>query len=337
LRVVVTGGAGFIGSQLGRRLHEQGHEVVLLDNLQYGHLDNMVAAGGLFGRFVCKDVRDPDLGSVFNEGDIVFHLAGIAALPVCQADPRKAYDVNVAGLGNVLEAARRAGVARVVFSSTSAVYERTKAPLLAEHLPIQPDLVYACTKAAAERLCDAYAQNYGLDIIVLRFFNVYGPHQDIHRVSPPFTSYVARELVHGRAPILFNPSNAKRDYVHSSDVIRLLVTLLTADGTHRAERYNVCSGTGYSVPELYEIFADLSGVSEGPRYENPEAFWDRYPGLFQGPHPLPRERVAEEVFKSAIGDPTNTHDAFDWRATVPIRDGIGSVVDDARRRLAVGQ
>lgn len=177
-KVLITGGAGFIGSQLGYALLKQGYEVTLLDNMMFGHLDNLVIEGKLFGNFVCKDIRDDDLAKYFQGVDTVFHLAGVAALPVCQSKPQFAYDVNVSGTGNVLEYARQAGVRRVVFSSTSAVYELTKNDIQAEDEQPTPNLVYSMTKHAAEELCKSYSQNYGVDIIVTRFFNVYGPHQD---------------------------------------------------------------------------------------------------------------------------------------------------------------
>lgn len=332
--VLITGGAGFVGSQLGKHLHGLGHEVVLLDNMAFGHLDNLLLDGAPFARFQCKDIRDRDLAAHFEGIDTVFHLAGIAALPVCQEDPREAYDVNVAGVGNVLEAARRAGVRRVIFSSTSAVYEKSKAERFSEDIEIHPDLVYACTKAAAEQLCAAYAANYGMDIIICRFFNVYGPHQDVTRTSPPFTSYVARELVMDRSPNLFNNSDARRDYVHSDDVVDLLTRMLLAEGKFAADRFNVCSGSGHSVPALYELFLEVSGKRIAATYNDPHSYWNKYPALFEGQFPMSRDRIAEEVFKSAIGDPEKTHRAFGWEGKTAIRQGIASVYEDAKRRLS---
>jgi nucleoside-diphosphate-sugar epimerase len=333
MKILITGGAGFVGSQLGKHLHREGHEIVLLDNMSFGHIDNLLLDGAPFGQFLCRDIRDPDLVSHFKGVNTVFHLAGIAALPVCQQDPGGAYDVNVAGVGNVLEAARRAGVRRVIFSSTSAVYEKTKAERFSEGDPIQPDLIYACTKAAAEQLCDAFAINYGMDIIVCRFFNVYGPHQDVTRTSPPFTSYVARELVMDRSPNLFNNSGARRDYVHSDDVVELLTRMSLDEGKFEADRFNVCSGSGYSVPELYALFLEVSGKNIPATYNDPHSYWDRYPALFEEGLSLSRDRIAEEVFKNAIGDPDKTRRRFGWEAKTNIRDGIASAYEDARRRL----
>ena len=334
MKILITGGAGFIGSQLGKHLHRQGHEIVLLDNMRFGHLDNLMLDGAPFGRFLCKDIRDADLAASFDGVDVVYHLAGIAALPVCQQDPREAYDVNVAGVGNVLEAARRTRVGRVVFSSTSAVYEKTKAERFSESDPIRPDLIYACTKAAAEQVCDAFAINYGMDIAIARFFNVYGPHQDVTRTSPPFTSYVARELVMNRAPTLFNNSGAQRDYVHSDDVIDLLVRMGMDEGEIRAERFNVCSGQGHSVPDLYALFQEVSGRTIVADYNDPRSYWDKYPDLFEKGFPLSRERITEEVFKNAIGNPDKARERFGWTAKSDIREGIASVYEDAKRRLA---
>lgn len=330
---MITGGAGFVGSQLGQHLHRRGDEVLLLDNMSSGHLDNLLLDGRPFGRFICADVRDTDLQARFDGVEVVVHLAGVAALAVCQQDPLEAYAVNTAAVGNVLEAARRAGVRRVIFSSTSAVYENSQADVFSEEEPIRPDLVYASTKAAAELVCESYARNYGMDVVVCRFFNVYGPHQDVLRTSPPFTSYVARELVFNRRPRLFNKSDARRDYVYVDDVVDLLVRMMEADERFDAERFNVCSGQGYSVPELYALFREASGRDIDAVYDDPERYWNAYPALFEGRNPLSRERIVKEVYKQAIGNPAKAQQRFGWTAKTDIRDGIAAVYADSRRRL----
>lgn len=335
-KILITGGAGFVGSQLGRRLATDGHDLVLLDDMSFGHLDNLLMEGRPFAKFVCRDIRDPRTKELYDGVDCVFHFAGVAALPVCQSDPREAYEVNVGGTGAVLEAARRAGVRRVVFSSTSAVYERTAEAPLHEDAGIAPDLVYACTKHSAEELCRGYSLNYGLDVVVCRFFNLFGPHQDVLRASPPFTSYLARELAHDRSPVLYNSRNdVRRDYVHVADVVELLLRIMRHDQWHGADVFNVCSGSGHSVPELFEIFRRVSGKTIEATYRDPAEFWDRYPSLFAGALPLSRERVIDEVYKSAIGTNAKARAMFDWQPTLDLNAGAQSVYTDALHRFSL--
>jgi len=329
-RIVITGGGGFIGSQLGYEFWRQGWQVVLLDNLWAGHVDNLVVDGKLFGHFIAKDIRVPNLAEYLEGAEFVFHFAGIAALPICQTEPQFAYDVNTSGTANVLEAARKVGVKRVLFSSTSAVYECSENEIQKESDPVNPNLVYASTKLAAERICKSYAKNYGMDIIIVRFYNVYGPHQDFRRKSPPFTSYIARELVAGRAPILFNKSPAKRDYVHSFDVIRLLVKMIKSEKRYSGEIYNVASGKGYSVPELYGIMRDIAKVDIDAVYKKPETFWNAYECLFEEPYPFSRDRVRKEVDKNVVADVTKTRKEFSWKTEYNIQEGLRSVYEYAK-------
>jgi len=333
-KILITGGAGFIGSQLGHHLAGEGHEVVLLDNMSFGHLDNLVIEGRTFGTLLVRDVRDQNLSLLMQGVDTVFHFAGIAPLPVCQAEPHLAFEVNTAAAGNVLEAARRAGVRRVVFSSTSAVYENTDTEKHAESDPVKPDLTYAMTKWAAEQICRSYADNYGCDIIIARFFNVYGSHQDCQRQSPPFTSYIARELAAGRAPRLFNRSAIRRDYVYVTDVIDLLCRMMTSKKPYAAEIYNIGSGESYSVPELYEKMRAISGKQIDAHYADPHAYWDSYTDLFAGSHPMRRERIAREVHKSALADTRKSAREFSWTTRVSIDEGLRAVYDYAVRHTA---
>jgi nucleoside-diphosphate-sugar epimerase len=224
----------------------------------------------------------------------------------------------------------------VIFSSTSAVYERTKSDPLREDATIVPDLVYACTKHSAEALCRGYALNYGLDVVICRFFNVFGPHQDVLRASPPLTSYVARELAHDRSPVLFNQRNdVRRDYVHVSDVVELLLRMMRDDGHHAADLFNVCSGVGHSVPELYRAFQAVSGKAIEATYRDPAEFWDRYPALFTGAFPLSRARVIEEVYKSAVGSNARARETFGWEPALDLAAAVGSVYADALHRFSL--
>ncbi|CAF0900282.1 unnamed protein product [Adineta steineri] len=326
-KIVITGGAGFIGSQLGSELHRRGHEVILLDNMSFGHLDNLIVDGKTFGQLVVKDIRDPDLKTVFTGAHTVFHFAGVAALPVCQSEPQYAYDVNVSGTANVLEAARLSGVSRVIFSSTSAVYENNthEVDTYKETDSIQPDLIYSMTKAASEDVCKAYSKNYNMDIIICRFFNVYGPHQDFRRKSPPFTSYVARELALDRQPTLFNQTDAKRDYIYSSDLISLMLKMWASTDAFHAEIFNISTGMGWSVPELYSKLCTIADKNISANYKDPTLFWDKYKTLTDAPYSLDPNRITKEVHKNCVGDATKARKTFNWEPQVTIDRGLFEV------------
>ncbi|KAE9368586.1 UDP-glucose 4-epimerase [Stipitochalara longipes BDJ] len=329
-KILITGGAGFVGSQLGHSLHKQGHKVILLDNMSFGHLDNLIINGSTFGRLVVEDIRAPlrKLIAHMSGVDTIYHFAGIAALPVNQADPHFAYDVNVGGTGNILEAARQSGVRRVIFASTSAIYEMTKSAsgIFGEEDPVAPNLVYSMTKDAAENLCKAYSTNYGLDIIIVRFFNIYGPHQDFKRLSPPFTSYLATTLAKGQTPVLFNSSTtALRDYVFSADLIALLEAMLVKEKKYNADIFNACSGVGFSAPDIFSMMKKHSGKTIDAIYDSPEKFWAKYPALTESQYPLAPSRITKEVYKMSVGNPAKTEGEFGWTAKTELEDGLKTI------------
>ena len=331
-KILITGGAGFIGSQLGLRLVNEGNEVVLLDNMTDGYLDNVLYKGKPFAKLVFKDIRDPSLQIELSNVDTIFHFAGTSSLPKCQSNPTAAYDNNVTGLINVLESARKTKVRRIIFSSTSAVYENNSQTPFKESDQVQPDLVYASSKLAGENICKAYAQTYEMDIIVARFFNVYGEHQDIHRTMPPFVSYLAKETFYGNRPTIFNKSDAVRDYIYVGDVIEGLIRMKNTIGHFNGNSYNLCSGLGYSVKQIIAMYAEISRKSIDPIYKDPMTYWDQFPTLFNG-HPLNRERIAKEVFKNSIGSPTKSKETFNFEAKVNFMDGLKRIHDYSLENL----
>ena len=333
MKVVITGGAGFIGSQLGYYYHKMAHEVHLIDDFSYGQRDNLVINDEEFGIHHELDVRNQEeVECVVFDADLVIHLAGIAPLPDCQIDPQRAYSVNVGGLASVLEACRKKHVPRILFASTSAVYENTKMSSkrgfnsgFDEEMNVNPNLTYAMTKYAAEGLCHSYNSNYGMSIGILRFFNVYGPHQDFLRSQPPFTGYVAKCLANDKAPILFNNSLAERDYIFIED----LISLVTEIGYREDKRgiYNIGTGVGFSVPKLYQIFLEVSGKDIEAEFKDPRNYWDKYPSLFNHSYQLSHRRIEEEVHKHSVADMSKCEREFLWRPSFNIEEGVERVYD----------
>lgn len=328
MNVLITGGAGFIGSELGKFLLEKGHSVRLLDNLEYGYSANFEDNVHLKGSFILRDVRQPWGAAMFKDVDVVFHLAGISSLPECEVNPGKAFDVNCTAVANLLSACRMSHVKRFILASTSAVYENTTADAsLSESASVAPNLIYATTKYCAEQICKAYAQNYDMDVVICRFFNVFGPHQDYKRKQPPFTSYLVRQILTNEKVTIFNTEPMKRDYIYVEDLLVYLGLIMGASQQYRADIFNLSTGIGYSALEVANCVFEEFG--RAPAYEigDPNEFWGKYDTLFSGTFSLSRERIKKEVHKHCIGDNTKIIKEFGTLPKYDLRAGLRTVID----------
>ena len=333
-KILITGGAGFIGSQLGYYLNRLGDEVFLLDNMNHGHKDNLEIDGKGFGWFIDDDIRRPTLLSHVSGMDYVIHLAGLSSLPLCQSQPQYAIDVNVAGTANVLEACRLANVKKVIFASTGAIYEnntREQAPFSEDETEVNPYLVYPTSKYQAELLCDSFSKCYGMDIIKLRFFNVYGPHQDFKRKQPPFTGYLLKQLMNGEDLNVFSDGEQRRDYVHVIDLAELIGICL-GNPSASNQTFNVSSGRAYSVNEIANTMMDLFDIKVNINYQDSKIYWDKYPVLHQPKEfNIDKQIVVDEVNKYVLGCTKKTEELLSWKARVSLEQGLKTLVDYARK------
>jgi len=257
VRSLVTGGAGFIGSHLVEALAKRGDHVVVLDNLSTGRRENLAAlARGI--DLVEGDVRDGALGRRLMEGvGVVFHLAAVSAVAPSVKDPLTTNAVNVTGTLNVLLAARDAGVRRVVFASSAAVYGSNPALSKTETHPPDPLSPYAATKLAGEIYCRVFAKLYGVEAVALRLFNVYGPRQNpASEDSGVVTRFLAR-LASGQPPIIDGDGEQSRDLVYVGDVVGAFLRSCEAPGAG-GEVFNIGSGRSTSINELAKTLAGIA-------------------------------------------------------------------------------
>lgn len=256
---LVTGGAGFIGSHLVRRLLADGHRVVVLDNFDTGSRENLA---GLDLELVEGDLRDlPTVRRCVEGVHTVFHLGAIASVPRSIEDPVQSFDVDVRGSHHVFEAARQAGVQRVVCASSAAVYGENPAPRLGEHELPAPVSPYGAHKAMMEDLARASSHSLGLPVVCLRFFNVYGARQDPRSSYAGVIAAFLGVLSQGGVPTVHGDGGQSRDFVHVSDVVEAL--LLGARHGEPGRAYNVGTGQPTSVLELLRtIQAQLGGSDE---------------------------------------------------------------------------
>ena len=267
-RVLVTGGAGFIGSHLVDELVDMGCRVAVLDDLSTGHRRNIVH---LLDRidFVHGDIRDADLLSRMTAGcEVVFHQAAVVSVSQSVQDPPRSCDVNDLGTVRVLDAARRAGVRRVVMASSSAVYGDDPRLPKTEAMPPLPMSPYAVQKLAGEHYASVFGSLYGLETVCLLYFNVFGPRQD---PSSPYSGVISIFMTRaaaGEPPTIYGDGGQTRDFVYVSDVVR--ANLLAASRTEAiGQVYNVGSGSSIRIGELWEAVGALAGVRLDPLFAAP--------------------------------------------------------------------
>ena len=220
MRYLVTGGAGFVGSHIVDALVDQGHNVVVLDNLSSGHKENLSGALNQID-FVEGDIRDAETCLKAAEGcDGIFHEAALVSVPDSINRPRDNHDINITGTLNVLEAARVNGVKRVVFASSAAVYgDNPELPKREEMLP-EPKSPYAMAKLAGEHYLKVYAECFGLETVALRYFNVFGPRQDPSSMYSGVISIFSERIKNGLPITIYGDGQQTRDFVNVSDVVQ---------------------------------------------------------------------------------------------------------------------
>jgi UDP-glucose 4-epimerase len=287
MRAVVTGGAGFIGSNLVDALVQRGDEVVVVDDLSSGKRENLNTAA----TFVDGDIRN---GIDAAGAAVVFHLAAQADVQTSMRRPDHDAAVNVVGTVQVLEAARAAG-ARVVFSSTGgAIYGECDGPAR-EDSPLEPVSPYGIAKLCAEEYLRGWNRIHGSGHVVLRFANVYGPRQDSSLEGGVAAIFLER-LAHGDETLIFGDGLQTRDFVYVGDVVGALLAAADRDGG----TFNIGSGQETTVLELYGLCAEVTGSNAEPRFE-PQRLGDA------------RRSVLDVSLAAA---------ELGWRPAMPLADGL---------------
>jgi nucleoside-diphosphate-sugar epimerase len=264
-KVIVTGGAGFIGSHLAEGLVKQGHTVCVIDNLCTGSQQNLSSIIGDI-EFVRADIRDKEAISYAFEGaDTIFHQAALRSVPASLENPAIYNDVNINGTYNVLEAARHCGARRVIFASSSSVYgDSTELPQKEENLGTRLS-PYAITKAAGEDYCRFFWKTYGLETVSLRYFNVFGPRQDPKSQYAAVIPLFITALLNDRQPTIFGDGKQTRDFTYITNVVNANI-LAMASETAVGEVINVANGEGVSVNELFEKIRSFLNKDIKPLY-----------------------------------------------------------------------
>jgi UDP-glucose 4-epimerase len=254
MRALVTGGAGFIGSHIVRQWLDMGHEAVVLDNLSSGYARNLEPEV----EFIEGDIRDEAVvEGAIKDCEVVFNLAASVGNKRAIDNPLDDSDINVLGLLQVLEAARRHGIKKIVQSSSAGIFGELITLPIAEYHPQEPDTPYGVSKLAGEKHCLAYNKLYGMENVCLRYFNVYGPHQRFDAYGNVIPIFATRALT-GEPIIIFGDGEQTRDFVHVRDVAAANIRSALGEGVQGV--FNIGSATRVTINELASLVIAAAGV-----------------------------------------------------------------------------
>ena len=254
--VLITGGAGFIGSNLVKYLIEEGNSVTVLDNFMSGYRSNLKLFPSI--RIIKGDVRDKNVVETAMKGaEIVFHLAASVGNKRSIDNPIMDAEINVIGTLQVLEAVRKEGVRKIVTSSSAGIFGELKTIPIKEDHPIEPDSPYGCTKLCEEKLCLSYSKLYDIEVICLRYFNVYGQNQRFDAYGNVIPIFVFR-MLRNEPILIYGDGEQTRDFVHVNDVVQANIKAADIEGISGA--FNIASGKRVTINRLVEIISKKNEV-----------------------------------------------------------------------------
>lgn len=298
-KILVTGGAGFIGSHLVETLQAEGASVRVLDNLSTGSMDNLEQVQDRID-FVEGDLRDPGaLQQALEDVAVVYHQAAFVSVPGSIEEPGVCLDINVTGTQQLLRFAEEAGVSRVVLASSSAVYGENSAFPLSEEAA--PDILspYAASKRVAEIYTQLFHRMTSLQVMALRYFNVYGPRQNADSDYAAVIPIFIRKLLEGKPPVVYGDGLQSRDFVFVKDVVR--ANLLAARVETPAHQVlNVCTGREFNLLEILNTLSGLISSSQPPVFQPAR----------QG-----------DIYRS-VGDPELASDVLGFEACTSMEEGL---------------
>ena len=302
MNVLVTGGAGFIGSHIARTLLERGDRVRVLDDFSTGKRDNLT---GLDVDLIEADLRDASaLTQACRAVDTIFHEAAFVSVPQSMQEPKDCFDVNVTGTASLFDAARKAGVRRVVFATSAAVYGDVDDYPLTEESPLRPLSPYAASKRVDEIYGQLYTTSFGLEVVALRYFNVYGPRQRPDSQYAAAVPIFIRQMLDNKPITIYGDGGQTRDLIYVGDVVR--ANLIAAE--HSAapgQIFNICTGVETRLLDLIEHLQELFPSAPEPQFTEPRA---------------------GDIYRS-IGSAHKAADLLHFRAEVGLGEGLSQTVE----------
>src|SRR5258706_3333425 len=305
MNYLVSGGAGFIGSHLVRVLHEQGANVRVLDNFSSGKPDNLK---GLDVEIVRGDLRDASWVTKAVAGvNIIFHEGAFVSVPESMEKPQECFDVNVTGTSILFEAARKAGVQRVVIASSAAVYGDSEDMPLVEDSQLKQLSPYASSKRVDEMYAELYTRSFGLEVVALRYFNVYGPRQRPDSIYAAAVPIFIRRMLDNKPITIFGDGGQTRDLINVHDVVQANL-LASQHSAAPGQIFNVCTGKETRLLDLLDVLYKIFPTAPKHVYAEPRA---------------------GDIYRS-VGSPKRAMEMLGFSPKVTLTEGLKEAVEEMR-------
>lgn len=305
MKYLITGGAGFIGSHIARALLEQGADVRVLDNFSSGKRENLT---GLDVELLEGDLRNASIVTRAVRGvEVIFHEAAFVSVPESMEKPQECLDVNVTGTSMLFEAARKAGVGRVVIASSAAVYGDSDAMPLVENTPLKQLSPYAVSKRIDEMYAELFTNQFGLEVAALRYFNVYGPRQRPDSMYAAAVPIFIRRMLDNKPITVYGDGGQTRDLINVRDVVQANL-LASQHPAAPGQIFNVCTGVETRILDLLDILCEL------------------FPNA---PKHVHAETRAGDIYRS-IGTPKKIKDTLGFDPKVTLAEGLKEAVEEMR-------
>ena len=307
MKILITGGAGFMGSHLCEKYTKAGHIVLCLDNFVTGNLTNIRHLLNYRNfKLISGDIRNFDLlEKIMRDVEVVFHLAAQIHVDKSVIEPQLTYEINVLGTQNILEVARVYDVEKVIYMSSSEVYGSAVYAPMDENHPLDSPHPYGASKIAADRMCYAYAQSYHMNIVIVRPFNTFGPRQKDSGYGGAISIFVRRAL-NGIPPIIYGDGNQMRDYVYIEDLVNGLDLIMNYSGPI-GEPINLGTGSEIKIIDLANKIIELCGQT------------DNIQPVHVGPRPGEVNRL--------IGQSLRAREILGWEPQFTLEQGLGKFIN----------
>ena len=323
MKILITGGAGFLGSEIVNSIinKEKNVKITVIDNLSRGYLyrikDNLKKI-----KFYKADVANIN-NLKLKKFDWIFHCSAIAPLPDNQSCHYKSISENIAQCGAIVDFCINSGSEKIIFFSSSAIYEKVKSVPFREKKLVAPILMYPTSKYLAEEYFKSIALSYKIKIISLRLANIYGRNQDYFRKQLPFLGYLIKNTISQKVLKLYAKGDFKRDYLFVDDLVELIIKIIHSKKiSFKSHFFNVGSGKSYSVPDFIRIIKKVSGIQPRVIWQKKTNYWMKYPGIYKSKIKLKKELIKQEVEKKVFLDSRKVMKFFNWKPKITIEQGL---------------